>query len=72
MNSITPELIDYLRKLPTRPTASRRQMLEETRRRVTCGERDAQALVPFALPSAVSQRPDPALIRWHNERKYLG
>lgn len=49
MNSITPELIDYLRKLPTRPTASRRQMLEETRRRVTCGERDAQALVPFAL-----------------------
>lgn len=26
----------------------------------------------IALPSAVSQRPDPALIRWHNEHRYLG
>jgi hypothetical protein len=49
MNSITPELIDYLRKLPTRPAASRRQILEEAQRRVASGESGAESLVPFAI-----------------------
>jgi len=49
MNSITPALIDYWQKLPTRPTASRRQGLDEARRKVQRGERGTDALVPYAL-----------------------
>jgi hypothetical protein len=49
MNSITPALIDYLQKLPTCPAASRRQGLEEARRRVRAGECNADSLVPYAL-----------------------
>ena len=49
MNSITPALIDYWRKLPAQSAASRRQYLDETRSRVASGERGAESLVPFAL-----------------------
>ncbi len=49
MNAITPELIDYLQKLPIRSVASRRQCLEETRSGVASGERSAESLLPFAL-----------------------
>lgn len=49
MNSITLELIDYLQKLPTLTAASRRQCLEEARRRIASGEGGAASLVPYAL-----------------------
>jgi len=49
MNSITPALIDYWQKLPARSAASRRRSLEEARRRVDTGERNADSLVPYAL-----------------------
>ena len=49
MNSITPELIDYLQKLPARSAASRRQALEEASRRVASGASGTESLVPFAL-----------------------
>jgi hypothetical protein len=49
MNSITPALVDYWRKLPAQSAASRRQYLEETRNRVASGERGPESLVPFAL-----------------------
>ncbi len=49
MNSMTPALIDYWQKLPTRSIAARRRSLEDARRRVHEGERGADALVPYAL-----------------------
>jgi hypothetical protein len=49
MNSMTPALIDYWQKLPTRSAASRRLSLEDVRRRVHSGERGPDALVPYAL-----------------------
>jgi hypothetical protein len=49
MNSITPALIDYWRKLPARSAATRRRSLEEARSRVDAGERSADTLVPYAL-----------------------
>jgi len=49
MNSITTELIDYLKRLPARSAAARRQFLEETRSGVALGERGAESLLPFAL-----------------------
>ena len=49
MNSMTPALIDYWQRLPAQSAESRRQGLEEARRRVACGESSAESLVPFAL-----------------------
>jgi hypothetical protein len=49
MNSITPALIDYWRKLPAQSAALRRQHLEEARRRVTSGNGSAESFIPFAL-----------------------
>ena len=49
MNTLTPELLDYLQHLPSRSIASRREGLEEARRRVQAGDRRADALVPYAL-----------------------
>ena len=49
MNSITPALIDYWQRLPSQSAESRRQGLEEARRRVASGDGNAESLVPFAL-----------------------
>jgi len=49
MNSMTPVLIDYWRRLPAHPAESRRRSLEESRDRVAAGELPADALIPYAL-----------------------
>ncbi len=49
MTALTSALIDYWQKLPQRPSAARRRLLDEVHHGVRCGERDASALIPFAL-----------------------
>jgi hypothetical protein len=49
MNSITPALIDYWRKLPGRSAALRRSALEDLRRRVEAREQEPAALIAYAL-----------------------
>lgn len=49
MNSITPALIDYWRKLPGRSAALRRSALDDLRRRVEAREQDPAVLIAFAL-----------------------